>query len=247
MWHSVRMSDRPRQERWLRTRGQLVDAALEVLVKHGYAGMTMQRVQDAAGVSRGALTNHFGSMAELAAAAVEAVADRQTTAISDELMRRRARVATVDELVDALLTSLRQPSFAAGLDLWCAARVNETLRQALLPGARRIARTYRQITADVVGLDPAAPEARLAVDGLLSLLRGLALGAVLRPHGDAERAAITAWLTSFQRTRRPPRDEAVSGTAAAGSERPGTGPTVPAMAARQAAGLRTRLAFVPQS
>lgn len=195
------MSDRPRQERWLRTRGQIVDAALEVLVQHGYAAMTMQRVQDAAGVSRGALTNHFGSMTELAAAAVEAVADRQTTAISEELMRR-AGAATVEEVVDALLTSLRRPSFAAGLDLWCAARVDETLRQALLPGAQRIARAYRQITADVLGLDPASPEARLAVDGLLSLLRGLALGAVLRPHGDAERAAITAWLTSFQRTRR---------------------------------------------
>lgn len=193
------MPDRPRQDRWVRTRSQIVDGALEVLIRHGYAGMTMQRVQDAAGVSRGALTNHFASMAELAAAAVEAVADRQTTAISDELTRRPAVEATVDEFVDALVTALRQPTFAAGLDLWCAARVDETLRQALLSGARRMARTYRQLTIEVLGLDPSSTEARVAVDGLLSLLRGLALGAVLRPHSDAERAALTAWLTSFQR------------------------------------------------
>jgi AcrR family transcriptional regulator len=192
------VTDRPRQERWVRTRGQIVDAALDVLVEHGYAGMTMQRVQDVAGVSRGALTHHFASMAELAAAAVEAVADRQTAAISDELTRP-AGVATVPELVDALLRSLRQPSFAAGLDLWCAARADGALREGLLPGARRLARVHRQITAEVLGLDPGSPEARLAVDGLLSLLRGLALGAVLRPHGDAERAALTAWLTAFQR------------------------------------------------
>lgn len=204
------MPDRPRQERWLRTRSQIVDAALEVLVAHGYAGMTMQRVQDAAGVSRGALTNHFGSMAELAAAAVEAVADRQTSAISSELLQRREGVATVEELVDALLTSLRQPTFAAGLDLWCAARADDSLLQALLPGARRIARTHRHITAEVLGLDPASPEARLAVDGLLSLLRGLALGAVLRPHGDAERAAIRAWLVSFHSTPSSRRGEAVT-------------------------------------
>lgn len=194
------MSDRPRQERWVRTRSQVVDAALEVLVLHGYAGMTMQRVQDAAGVSRGALTNHFGSMAELAAAAVEAVADRQTAAIRDELTRRPTAAPTVDELVDALLTALRQPTFAAGLDLWCAARVDEALRQALLPGARRIARTHRQLTVQVLGLDPSSTQARVAVDGLLSLLRGLALGAVLRPHNDADRAVLTAWLTAFQRS-----------------------------------------------
>lgn len=194
------MPDRPRQERWLRTRRQIVDAALEVLVTHGYAGLTMQRVQDVAGVSRGALTHHFASMAELAAAAVEAVADRQTSVISAELQQPREGVATVEQLVDALLTSLRQPTFAAGLDLWCAARVDDALRQALLPGARRLARTHRHLTAEVLGLDPASTEARLAVDGLLSLLRGLALGAVLRPHGDTERAAITAWLQSFQST-----------------------------------------------
>lgn len=195
------MSDRPRQERWVRTRSQVVEAALEVLVLHGYAGMTMQRVQDAAGVSRGALTNHFGSMAELAAAAVEAVADRQTAAIRDELTRRPTAAPTIDELVDALLTALRQPTFAAGLDLWCAARVDEALRQALLPGARRIARTYRQLTVEVLGLDPSSTQARVAVDGLLSLLRGLALGAVLRPHSDADRAVLTAWLISFQRSQ----------------------------------------------
>lgn len=191
------MPDRPRQDRWVRTRSQIVDAALEVLVLHGYAGMTMQRVQDAAGISRGALTNHFGSMTELAAAAVEGVADRQTTEIKNELIRRPGVVATVDDLVDVLLSALRQPTFAAGLDLWCAARVDDTLRHALLPGARRIARTYRQITVEVLGLDPSSTEARVAVDGLLSLLRGLALGAVLRPYGKAERAALTAWLTSF--------------------------------------------------
>lgn len=194
------MPDQPRQDRWVRTRSQIVDAALEVLVLHGYAGMTMQRVQDAAGVSRGSLTNHFGSMAELAAAAVEAVADRQTAAISDELTWRPAAAPTIDELVDALLTALRQPTFAAGLDLWCAARVDEVLRQALLPGARQIARTYKRLTIEVLGLDPSSTEARVAVDGLMSLLRGLALGAVLRPHSDAERAALTAWLGSFQRS-----------------------------------------------
>ena len=73
------------------------------------------------------------------------------------------------------------------------------MRAALLPGARRIAGTYRQLAAEVLGLDPSSTQARSAADGLLSLLRGLALGAVLRPHSDAERAALTAWLTSFRR------------------------------------------------
>jgi AcrR family transcriptional regulator len=203
LWQSVLMPDRPRQERWLRTRRQIVEAALDVLVTHGYAGLTMQRVQDVAGVSRGALTHHFGSMAELAASAVEAVADRQTSAISTELREGRGAVATVEQLVDALLSSLRQETYAAGLDLWCAARVDDALREALLSGARRMARTHRQLIAEVLGLDPESPQARLAADGLLSLMRGLALGAVLRPHGVSERAALTAWLASFDATPTP--------------------------------------------
>lgn len=168
-----------------------------MLLEHGYAGMTMQRVQDAAGISRGALTHHFASMAELAAATVEAVAERQTSALSDEVAHRGA--TSIDDLADALLVLLRQPTFVAGLELWGAARTDEALRTALLPGARRTGRVNRRVTAEVLGLDPASAEAHLAVDGLMSLLRGLGLGSVLRSHGEGERAVLVAWLSAFQR------------------------------------------------
>lgn len=58
------------------TREHLVDAALTVVGEHGYAGTTMQRVADGAGVDKALLHYYFGSKAGLMAALVAHLGDR---------------------------------------------------------------------------------------------------------------------------------------------------------------------------
>lgn len=180
-----------RQQRAVVTRERILAAAVEVLVEHGYAGLTMQRVQSRAGVTRGALTHHFSSMLEVAVSAVDYVADAQGEEIRSALARSSARNA-----VEVIHEITRRPTYLAGLELWVAARTDVQLRAALLPGAHRLGRQVREAVVPVVG-DLDGGQLDLFVDGLLSLLRGLAIGGVLRDRPLAEAAVLQAWLDAF--------------------------------------------------
>ncbi|MGH1564188.1 TetR/AcrR family transcriptional regulator [Mumia sp. DW29H23] len=192
------MPDKPRQERWMRTRSSLLDAAVRCLVRHGYVGTTLQRVQETAGVSRGALVHHYASRSELLVAAVHHVAEGQL----DELGRA---LPTVDDLrddtpaarrarvVDLLHSFMSGPRFLAGLELWMAARTDATLRTALIPAEREVgAALQRHLTGTLID-DQGAPLARLDLEELLSLLRGLAITSVLRRDPAVERAVLEQW------------------------------------------------------
>jgi AcrR family transcriptional regulator len=60
-------------ERAEETRRRIVQAARELVVEHGYAGVSTSEIQRRAGVSRGGLYHHFASRQELMAAVIEAV------------------------------------------------------------------------------------------------------------------------------------------------------------------------------
>ena len=52
-------------EKSLNTRSQILEAGIECLVEYGYAETKTERIAKGAGVSRGAMTHHFPSRAEL--------------------------------------------------------------------------------------------------------------------------------------------------------------------------------------
>lgn len=82
--HPPRRPSRTQQERREDTRARLLTATIECLVEHGYARTTTQRVQDRAGLSRGALLHHFATKEALLVAAVSHVADAQISAVRAE-------------------------------------------------------------------------------------------------------------------------------------------------------------------
>jgi AcrR family transcriptional regulator len=66
-----RPSRRPTQQaRSASTQKALLDAALECLRRHGFAGTTLQQIEKSAGVTRGALLHHFPTKQALIAAAL---------------------------------------------------------------------------------------------------------------------------------------------------------------------------------
>ncbi len=60
-------------ERAESTRRRIAQAARELVVEHGYAGVSTSEIQRRAGVSRGGLYHHFASRQELMAAVIEAI------------------------------------------------------------------------------------------------------------------------------------------------------------------------------
>lgn len=167
-------------------------------MEFGYAGMTMQRVQTAAGVSRGALTHHFGSMTEIAVAAIDFIAENQ----GEEIRGAVGPNTSAEQAVDIVHEITRRPTFVAGLQLWMAARTEPALREALQPGAHRLFRDLHDSLAPFVDRlsvdgDIDGEHYLIFLDGLLSLLRGLAIGAVLRDRPDREKQVLATWLAAF--------------------------------------------------
>ena len=175
-----------RQAQHARTHQNLLDATVRCLVEFGYAGTTTQRVQERAGVSRGALLHHFGSKQELFVAAIHHVAEGQLARVREEV-----RADSLRELVTALRTSMSGPLYLAGLELWMGARTDPALHASLVPAERELGRELR---AAFAGVWPSEEDSRVAFDSLLMLLRGLALTSVLREDEAAADAIVERWL-----------------------------------------------------
>jgi len=181
---------RTQQERREDTRARLLAATIDCLVEHGYAGTTTQRVQDRAGLSRGALLHHFATKEALLVAAVSHVADAQIRAVRAEAA---AGAASEVELLHHVMSG---PLFLAGLELWQAARTEPALRAALLPAERRVGAAVRELLDE---LFPPPRGRRIEIDGLLALYRGLALTSVLRPDADVDRRVLDLWVDRVMR------------------------------------------------
>ncbi|MGY1847988.1 MULTISPECIES: TetR/AcrR family transcriptional regulator [unclassified Blastococcus] len=177
---------RTQEQRRADTRARLLSATIDCLVEHGYAGTTTQRVQERAGLSRGALLHHFATKEALLVAAVSHVADAQI-----QQVRADAATGRVASEVDLLHRVMSGPLFLAGLELWAAARTEPVLRAALLPAERRVGAAVRDLVAE---LFPGSSRDRTEIDGLLALYRGLALTSVLREDGDRDRRVLQLWV-----------------------------------------------------
>lgn len=185
-----RGTSRTQEERREGTRARLLAATIECLVEHGYAGTTTQRVQDRAGLSRGALLHHFATKEALLVAAVSHVADGQIDAV-----RAEAAAGAAGE-VELLHHVMSGPLFLAGLELWQAARTEPTLRAALLPAERRVGAAVRELLSE---LFPSSHGRGIEVDGLLALYRGLALTSVLRSDPELDRQVLDLWVARVLR------------------------------------------------
>jgi AcrR family transcriptional regulator len=65
-----------RREAGLRTRGRLLDAALDLLAERGEDGVTLRELTDAAAANVAAVSYHFGSLKSLCEAAIEDALER---------------------------------------------------------------------------------------------------------------------------------------------------------------------------
>ena len=126
----VRKSRRPQAERSAETRAKLIEAAIQCLHKNGYTATTLASVADAAGVSRGAITHHFASKADLAIAVVTAVNDE--TMAFYEAHRERLDAATYLRRLPELLWEVEsRPAGIATMEVFLAARADDKLATRL--------------------------------------------------------------------------------------------------------------------
>lgn len=189
------------QARAIRTRARILDATISCLIDEGYHATSTARVQDLAGVSRGALMHHFPSKQALLLDAVAHLAYRRgewLTARAGELAPTADRTSAVMGLLWSTMTG---PLFAAATELWVAGRTDEELRQALVGSERRLGEGARAVIADLLGVpDAEHPGFRTALDLVLQLFRGASLTALLRDDARWERQVVATATALFTDT-----------------------------------------------
>ena len=179
-------------------RRRVVEATVECLIEHGYAGTTTQRVQAKAEVSRGALLHHFPSKPALFLAAIQHVGEQQ------QLQVRAAAESEIDGpdrlafAFSILHDAMSGPLYIAGYELWMAARTDADLRSILAPYERHVGQNLRELGVMVFGAEFSdQPGFPTAFDSLVQMLRGLALTGVLRENSTRDEQMLAAWRSVF--------------------------------------------------
>jgi AcrR family transcriptional regulator len=181
----------PQQERSRATQQRLLEAAVDCLVEHGYAGATTTVIAERAGVSRGAQLHHYPTRATLVLAAVTHLAERRAQELRSEaegLTERR-----LEQVVDMLAAVFTGPLFVAALEVWVAARTDPELRDALVPLEAKVGREMHHLTIQLLGADEAKPGVREAVQATLDLLRGLGVANLLTDDTHRRTQLLAAW------------------------------------------------------
>ncbi len=109
-------------------RARLLDATIGCLVDYGYAGTTVTRIAERAGVTRGAQVHHYRTKADLVTAAVTHLASRSAEVGWTQTAKLADADDPVGELLDFLWEMHKGPTFMAAVELWVAARTDPELR-----------------------------------------------------------------------------------------------------------------------
>ncbi|UYM07170.1 TetR/AcrR family transcriptional regulator [Solicola gregarius] len=189
----------PQGERTRAMRTRLLDATIDCLVERGWSGTTTTLVSERAGVSRGAQLHHFPTKQALVVDAVEYIATKRRTELeaAAEHLPARRRTRAVLEILSEQFTS---PVFLAALELWVAARTDETLRDAVGPLEQRIGRETHRQTVTLLGVDDSDGGARELVQATLDLLRGLGLAATLADDSRRRKRILDTWAKTLDDT-----------------------------------------------
>jgi AcrR family transcriptional regulator len=179
------------------TRRALLDAAVESLVQHGFAGTTTLEVQKKAGVSRGALLHHFPSKAELLVATIAHLAEMRGRDLKQRSTRLPSGPARIDAVLDLIWECFNGPLFQVGMELRAAARTEPDLRGALTVAELHVHERILHQASTLFGPEVAAsPGFESAMELTLHLMMGAAMTTLM--HNEPRiQTRINQWKTLF--------------------------------------------------
>jgi AcrR family transcriptional regulator len=187
----------PQEERTRVMRQRLLEATVECLVEHGWSGTSTTLVSQRAGVSRGAQLHHFPTKNDLVVAAVEHLSElrgQELRQAAVQLPTGRRRTRAVLEMFADHFTS---PVFTAALELWVAARTDETLHAAVVPLEQRVGREAHRIAVEALGVDEGRPRVRELVQATLDLVRGLGLANTITDDTARRGRILSVWARTL--------------------------------------------------
>lgn len=180
---------RTQAERSASTRGVLLDATTACLVEKGYAGTTTAEIESRAGVSRGARLHHFPTKASLLAAAVADIYSRETRNYANAMEQMGENAQDFRTGYRLLWQTYSEPSHAAVLEIYMAARTDPELRAALQEISQRGQQSARRF-ANKLFPDLATRDARGLLECIQASMLGLSLSRMVHGGHVGEEQAL---------------------------------------------------------
>ncbi|RJO77567.1 TetR/AcrR family transcriptional regulator [Nocardia panacis] len=181
------------QEKSLRTRALLLDAAVDSLADIGYGGASIADITARAGVTRGAQLHHFHTRQELFARAIGHLTQRQR-----EAMRRRIRSLPENSTAGAILVELVTATFAgklgrAAVELYVGIANDPPLRREML-------RVQHDLTAELLDACAARMDSAITRERLesafwltINLVRGTTLDEMVGRDRARRKQVLADW------------------------------------------------------
>jgi len=129
----------------------LAECAVAVLVERGHHALSIAEVQRRSGASRGAVLHHFPTRAGPVESVVGELVARNERAVRAAAIGEDSSTDRVGRAMRALGAVLTEPSYAAELALWSAARTEASPRAALVRAERRAGRELARVVGDLLG------------------------------------------------------------------------------------------------
>ncbi|MDR7300256.1 TetR/AcrR family transcriptional regulator [Haloactinomyces albus] len=204
MVRSETISPRSRRERTADSRALILDAAVDCLIEHGYAGTSTVVIQAKAGISRGRLLHHFPSRDELLVAAAQHLAGTRLAQLEERVTRLLANEPEgrrrVDRCIELLWATFQEPHFWAAMELWNAARTNPALSAVLRPEERELRTAIRSVTDRIWGpVVTAHPRYHELRELLFTSMRGAAMPYAFEDRPAATDPHLELWKTTAHR------------------------------------------------
>lgn len=172
------MPRRTQAERSAATREALLRATLDLLVEHGWAGVTSVAVCARAGLTRGAFVHHFDGLPDLFSAALE-----HRHAALAAAAQSRPVPASVTDLVTHAWETMTAIDFKVVIEAWLAAANDRALGAEIGPVVERFAKLVDPSRrSDVLADDDARDFFLMARETMLGLALGRATSGGPLPH-----------------------------------------------------------------
>ncbi|WP_292672866.1 TetR/AcrR family transcriptional regulator [Nocardioides sp.] len=185
------------EERTRAMRARLLEATVELLVERGFSGTSTTLVSERAGVSRGAQLHHFPTKNDLVVAAVEHLTEVRGAELAAAAKALPAGAKRTRAVLQMLGDHFASPVFTAALELWVAARTDETLLAAVAPLEQRVGRETHRLTVELLGADESEPGVRELVQATLDLVRGLGLASTITDDARRRRRILDQWARTL--------------------------------------------------
>ncbi len=176
-----------------------MESALASLAEVGWTQTTVATVAERAGVSRGATQHHFPTREDLFGAAIEHMAEARLREIRFALESMPEGPERIRHTLDLLVGLYTGPLFAAALQVWTAAAVDEGVRAHIIPLEQSVSREAFRVAAELLRIDRDSERLRAIVAATLDLGRGLGLAGILTDDTIRRAWILDAWAEELNR------------------------------------------------